>query len=133
VEGLPRRPGRPGRGPGDPAARPGIACTGNSSLTDTPTLVAHDLAGDARAALAALPVAGDRVRVRLSLKPALDFPASEREAAADAVVRALAAAGIVLSDAEDPGYPFRDDLATGLHFVTITRASKPTPESRHIK
>jgi hypothetical protein len=89
------------------------------------TLAAHDLEEDARAALADLAAViyndGTRVRVRLDLPaPALDLPASEREAAADAVVRALAAVSIVLSDAEDPGHP-GDKLAKGIHFVTITR------------
>ena len=98
------------------------------------TLAAQALEEDARAALADLPAViatyGDRVRVRLDLLPALDFPASEREAAADAIVQALATAGIVLPDAEDPGYPFRDKLAKGIHFVTVTWA--PRPERRHL-
>ena len=96
------------------------------------TLAAYDLEEDARAALASLPAVlfNDgflgRVRVRLDFsRPVLNVPAFERVAAADAVVRALAAVGIVLSDAEDPGYPLRDELVKGVHFVTITRARRP--------
>ena len=92
------------------------------------TLAAHDLEEDARAAVVGLPAVifndgfRGRLRVRLDFsRPVLSVPASEREAAAGAVVRALTAANIVLSDAEDPGRPFRDDLAKGIQFVTITR------------